>query len=225
MVKLLVLLLSLRLLFYGIPVLALREEDVYRSVKTNSMKIAITFDDGPHPSLTPRILEILERYGVKATFFMVGVNVVNYPEVAKAVIDAGHEVGNHTFSHLTVAGVGERTLQAEVERCEDALEELCEYRPQVFRPPQGALDPCVTQYAKEADYSVVLWSLDTKDWEVKDAQRIAHTVLSQVRAGDIILLHDYIGRKSKTPEALEVLLPELLAHGFEPVTVRELLSD
>ena len=89
-------LLSLLLLFYTIPIPTSAQTQVYRSVKNSSMRVALTFDDGPHPFLTQKILDILDRYGVKATFFMVGVNVENYPDAARAVIRAGHEVGNHT---------------------------------------------------------------------------------------------------------------------------------
>lgn len=200
------------------------ETEVYRSVKTNSKQIAITFDDGPHPYLTQRIMEILDRYHVKSTFFMVGVNVINYPDVAKQVIAQGHEVGNHTFSHNHLNKMSEETLATELERCEDALEELCEYRPHLFRPPEGAVNDYVQHCTDNGDYRLILWSIDTKDWENKDTSKIVNSVLDSVEAGDIILMHDYIGRKSHTPEALEILLPELISRGFEPVTVSRLLG-
>ena len=201
------------------------ESEVLRHVPTDGMQIAITFDDGPHPTLTPRILEILERYGVSATFFMVGRNVINYPDAARAVLAAGHEIGNHTFTHGRVAALNEATLAEEIGRCEDALEELCEYRPHLFRPPEGALTEALMRCTETGDYRVVLWSLDTRDWENKNADEIVACVLQRIKPGDIILMHDYIGRKSKTPEALERLLPELLRRGFEPVTVSRLLGE
>ena len=197
---------------------------VYRSVKTNTKRIAITFDDGPHPYLTERILKTLDGYGVKATFFMVGVNVVNYPDAAKAVISAGHEVGNHTFSHDDMKRLSEAQVQRELGLCEDALEELCEYRPHLFRPPEGAVNTYIEHCTERNDYTMILWSLDTRDWENKNTELIVDRVLSSIRAGDIILLHDYIGRASKTPEALEILLPKLLEAGYEPVTVSQLLG-
>ena len=198
--------------------------EVYRSVKTDSMQIALTFDDGPHPFLTQRILDILSKYDVKATFFMVGENVINYPDAARAVLAAGHEVGNHTFSHVHVKGLSKNGVLEELGRCEDALEELCEYRPHLFRPPEGAIDDYAVHCSDDFDYTLILWSLDTRDWENKDAEQIAQTVLSSVSPGDIILMHDYIGRKSKTPEALEILLPKLIEMGYEPVTVSRLLG-
>ena len=197
---------------------------VYRSTQSDTMKIAITFDDGPHPTLTPQILEILKKYEIQATFFMVGVNVTNYPETAKAVISEGHEVGNHTYSHRAMGKMDPVSIARELEDCEDALEELCEYRPHLFRPPQGAVNTYVEHCAAAEDYTLILWSLDTRDWECKSTEQIVDEVLSKVQPGDIILMHDYIGTHSKTPEALEILLPKLLERGFEPTTVSRLLG-
>ena len=207
-----------------VPVRVCAATEVYRSVKTDTMKIAITFDDGPHPYLTPRILDTLDRYGVTATFFMVGINVVNYPEAAQAVVQAGHEIGNHTYSHSLVGGLSEAELKEEMEHCENILEELCAYRPHLFRPPQGAINDSVTRLSEDNDYSIILWSLDTRDWENKNTKQIVECVLSSIQPGDIILMHDYIGVHSKTPEALEILLPALIERGYEPVTVSQLLE-
>ena len=198
--------------------------EVYRSVKTDSMQIAITFDDGPHPRLTPKILDILDRYGVKSTFFMVGVNVENYPETAKEVLRRGHEVGNHTYSHHVMWNLSEDDVARELAGCEESLESLCEYRPHLFRPPQGAINEKIERCSSAGDYKLILWSLDTRDWENKNTEEIVERVLSSVSAGDIILMHDYIGTHSKTPEALEILLPRLIERGFEPVTVSRLLG-
>lgn len=154
---------------------------------------------------------------------MIGVNVENYPDVAREVLKRGHEVGNHTYSHSHLRQLGEWRLSEELGRCEDALESVCEYRPHLFRPPEGYLSDDVFQCTDDGDYSLILWSVDTRDWEVKNAQKITETVLSKVKTGDIILMHDYV-KHSKTPEALEILLPKLLALGYEPVTVGELLG-
>ncbi len=216
----LILLVLLRLLTLS-PSAAVK---VYRSVATSKKQIALTFDDGPHPTLTPRILNILAQYNIPATFFMVGKNVRNYPEAARAVIEAGHEVGNHTFSHPHISNLGEKAIFDEIGRCEDALEELCEYRPHLLRTPQGALTPSLEKCLKEDDYILILWSLDTRDWEHKSTAHLVKTVLENVQAGDIILMHDFIGHNSKTPEALEKIIPALLAEGYEFVTVSALLG-
>lgn len=200
------------------------EEGIYRSVATQTKRIALTFDDGPHPHLTHEILDVLDKYNVKATFFMVGINVVNYPDAAKEVIARGHEVGNHTYSHCRVLRQSERSLNDELGRCEDVLEELCEYRPRLFRPPEGAITQYVKHCSENSDYRLILWSLDTKDWKEKNTARIVQAVLENVHPGDIILMHDYIGINSKTPEALDMILSGLLRQGYEPVTVSRLLG-
>ena len=196
---------------------------VYHSVPTETKRIALTFDDGPHPSQTHRILEVLDQYQVKATFFMIGVNVQNYPDAAKEVVSRGHEVGNHTFSHKRIKNLDEAALAKELGACEDALEELCEYHPHLFRPPEGVLNAYVKHCSERGDYTLILWSVDTRDWEVRNADIIAERVLSAVQPGDIVLMHDYVAQ-SKTPEALEIMLPKLLALGYEPVTISELLG-
>ena len=216
--------LSLLLLVRLFALTAAADVKVYRSVETEKKQIAITFDDGPHPMLTPKILEILARYNVPATFFMVGQNILNYSEAARAVINAGHEVGNHTFTHPHIESLNEKAIFEEIGRCEDALEELCEYRPHILRTPQGALTPILERCLLEDDYILVLWSLDTRDWDNKSTDAIVRSVLDRVKAGDIILMHDYIGYNSKTPEALEQIIPELLSQGYEFVTVSQLLG-
>lgn len=216
--------LSLLFLLRFLTVSPAAEIKVYRSVETSKKQIALTFDDGPHPTLTPRILEILVKYNVPATFFMVGQNVLNYPDAARAVIEAGHEVGNHTFTHPHIANLDEKAIFDEIGKCEDALEELCEYRPHILRTPQGALTPILERCLLDDDYILVLWSLDTRDWENKSTACIVQTVLNRVQAGDIILMHDFIGHNSKTPEALEKMIPILLSQGYEFVTVSELLG-
>ena len=217
-------LLSLIFLLQILTLLPSAEVKVYRSVTTDKKQIALTFDDGPHPTLTPRILEILAKYNVHATFFMVGQNVLHYPDAARAVIEAGHEVGNHTFSHPHIADLNEKAIFEEIGKCEDALEELCEYRPHILRTPQGALTPSLEHCLLDDDYILVLWSLDTRDWEHKSTASVVQAVLDRVQPGDIILMHDFIGHNSKTPEALEKIIPILLSQGYEFVTVSELLG-
>lgn len=217
--------LSLFFLSYILCIPAEAETKVYRQVETDRKQIALTFDDGPHPRLTPEILAILEQYHTPATFFMIGVNVNQYPQTAREVIAAGHEVGNHTYTHSHISRLNESTLETELEKCEDVLEELCEYRPHLFRPPEGAVTSYVEHCSERGDYTMILWSIDTHDWAHRSAADIVDTVLSQVRPGSIILMHDYIGTDSHTAEALSVFLPELLRRGYEPVTVSRLLGQ
>lgn len=196
----------------------------YRSVPTERRMIALTFDDGPHPRLTPRILEILDRYGVRATFFLIGKNVSDYPSAARLIAERGHEIGNHTYSHVRLDRVSPSRAEEELARCSEAIEQVCGVRPTLFRPPEGGISEELLGVCAEAGYRAILWSIDTRDWESKNESRIVSRVLSRVRPGDVILLHDFIGTNSRTPEALEIILPELLAQGYEFVTVSELID-
>lgn len=196
----------------------------YRRTDNSQMKIALTFDDGPHPYYTAEILDILAEYNVKATFFFVGQNIENYPEAAEKVYLAGHEIGNHTYTHHRVRAMERGELVRELERCDDKIYGLYEYKSRLFRPPEGAFDSDVEIIAKNMDYSIILWSVDTRDWEGNSPEVIYQNVIDHVRSGDIILMHDYIGRKSPTPEALRMLLPKLTQMGYSFVTVSELIS-
>lgn len=189
------------------------------------MEIALTFDDGPHPYLTPEILEILKEYNVSATFFVVGQNVSAYPDIAKMIVENGHEIGNHTYTHGHIAKMNRNTLTNEVESCEREIYEVFgEYRTKLFRPPEGTVDGDVKAISDEFGYSVILWSIDTRDWAHTPVSDIAHNVLSNVKSGDIILMHDYIGHNSPTPQALRIIIPELLARGYKFVKISELIS-
>lgn len=188
------------------------------------MEIALTFDDGPHPYYTEQILEILEKYNIKATFFFVGQNIENYPEAAGKVYAAGHEIGNHTYTHHRVKSMGRGELLRELNRCDDAIYQIEEYRTRLFRPPEGAYDDYVEEAAKAMDYSIILWSIDTRDWEHMPPEKILTNVTKNIKSGDIILMHDYIGKRSPTPEALNLLIPALLDKGYKFVTVSALVG-
>lgn len=187
--------------------------------------IALTFDDGPHKSYTPQILDILSEYNVKATFFIVGKNCEKYPELAERIIDEGHEIGNHTYSHLTnIAKADEGTILRELLRVEDALHELRGYRPRVFRPPGGIYNATIDRIATQLNYTAVLWNVDTHDWKCPPSPRIASEVLNKVKPGYIILMHDYVVGASNTPAALRKFLPSLIESGYRFVTVTELIN-
>lgn len=217
--------LAVLVLFAAQPCSAEGAKITYRRVDNSDMKIALTFDDGPHPYYTARILEILEKYDVKATFFFVGQNIENYPEAAETVYAAGHEIGNHTYTHHRVRSMEHGELLLEMNKCDDAIYEIDEYRTRLFRPPEGAFNDDVEQTARSMDYSIILWSIDTRDWEHQSPDTILENVMKNVKSGDIILMHDYIGRNSPTPEALEMMIPALLGEGYKFVTVSELMEN
>lgn len=185
-------------------------------------RIALSFDDGPHPRLTPQILSILEKYDISATFFMIGCNVVNYPEIAKAVYRKGHEIGNHTFTHPHMKSLTTNALKEEVEKTERALADIGIPRPKLFRPPEGFRSCEQVAALTEAGYQTIIWSLDTHDWQGRAASDIVSGVLQGVQGGDVLLFHDYTTTKN-TITALEQLIPKLLEDGYEFVTVSDLM--
>ena len=186
-------------------------------------RIALSFDDGPHPTFTPKILALLEKHGIKATFFMIGCNVALYPSVAKAVKDGGHEIGNHTYSHPHMRQLTLEALTDEVRKTEKVLAENGISKPKLFRPPEGFRSKEQVRYLEDAGYQTIIWSLDTHDWQGKRADEIVSVVLNGVQGGDVLLFHDYTSRHNTTITALEQLIPRLLKDGYEFVTVSELM--
>ncbi len=201
-----------------------RDELIYHGRPNDRMEIALSFDDGPHPRYTPMILEILREYGIKATFFMVGENVRYYTAAAEAVVAAGHEIENHTFTHRKIRSMNESEFLREIKGCEDAILSVSEQRPQFIRPPEGTLTEAMRHVIEDLDYRIVLWDVDTRDWAHTPPDTIAQNILDTVRAGDIILMHDFIGHDSPTPEALRIVIPALLDRGYHFVTVGELVD-
>ena len=223
-----VLAISILLVFFTVDIFCTSENDshrivVHRKHENSEKKIALTFDDGPHPRYTPQILNILEKYNIKATFFVVGINAHYYPETFKLVVNSGHEIANHTYTHPKVGKIEKGRLQKEIEDCEDILYELGEYKTKLFRPPEGMIDGDVLNIISDLDYDVILWDIDTRDWAHTPANKIAEKVIQNISSGDIILMHDYIGSNSPTCEALELFIPELLKKGYKFVTVSELI--
>lgn len=186
--------------------------------------VALTFDDGPHPKYTEKILSILARYNIKATFFMIGSNVANYPKVAQAVYRAGHEIGCHTYSHPHMKELTEAALVNELVKCEQVFESLSIPRPTIFRPPEGFRSEAQVRLIEEKGYKVVIWSFDPKDWRGTPSAQMVSGAMSRVQGGDILLFHDYISGQNNTIAAIEQLIPKLLESGYEFVTVSEMMK-
>ena len=201
------------------------DSSVYFSVKDSEKRIALSFDDGPLIGKTDRILDVLDKYGVKATFFMVGSQAGYCRETAVRVMREGHEIGNHTHNHKSLAALNEKELDIEISEAEKAIFEACGYIPSLFRPPEGVCTEKISKAAKYRGYSIIMWSVDTLDWQGKSAQAISENVLANVKPGAVILMHDGIFAKSHTAEALDIIIPALLAEGYSFVTVGELISE
>lgn len=199
--------------------------DVYFFSENADKRIALTFDDGPHYKYTAEILDILAEYDIKATFFVVGSLAERYPELILRELSEGHEVASHTWSHPHLNMISESALENELTVTEEFLYELAEYRPKLFRPPEGKCGDNVRRVAGQLDYEVILWTVDTRDWAHTPSEEIVKTVLDNTESGSIILCHDFIGGDSPTPAALRSFIPELKRNGYEFVTVSELLYN
>lgn len=198
---------------------------VFGSCKNDKKLIALTFDDGPHPKNTPVILDILAQYGVKATFFEVGSNVEYYPEVSRRVAKEGHEIGNHTYTHPHVKNLSLSELEKEVAKCEASIKKVTGESPVLFRPPEGVIDDAVKVMSTDREYSIIIWSIDTRDWAGTSTSAIVGNVMKNVKSGDIILMHDYVTKSCHTIEALKIIVPRLLEEGYTFVTVSRLIEE
>ena len=197
---------------------------VYCRNISKEKKVALTFDDGPHPRFTKEILDILEEYDVTATFFIIGVNAENYPESLKMIVDSGCEIGNHTYSHVRIDKMSDDELEGEMLKCEQVLYSMTGIRPKLFRPPQGRVPENLLSISDKLGYNVILWSIDTLDWSHNPTDNICAAVNNNLSGGDIILMHDYISGKNTTCDALRRIIPDLLSRGYTFVTVSELIS-
>ena len=198
--------------------------EIFSHYNNGDMKIALTFDDGPHDKYTPEILDILNDYNIKATFFVIGTNAELYPNIISRTIREGHEIGNHTYHHDKYRDNDVNNIENEIDMNERVLYEIAEYKPKLFRPPGGYCCAQLSNTAARLDYSVILWNIDTRDWDSKSVtpKEIADTVMDNVKSGDIILCHDYVGINN-TAEAMRVFIPKLLNAGYKFVTVSELI--
>lgn len=200
--------------------------DVVFRVPTDKKVVALTFDDGPHPKFTPDILNILDKYRIKATFFMVGKEMVKYPDVVKEVAKRGHVIGNHTYSHPHDIELDTRTqVVGELEKCEQVIEKLTGARPQLFRSPRGLMDGAVFQIANEEGYKVILWTVCADNHSDPTPQMMANRVFQHIKPGGIILVHDgmYCSR-IKDVEATPIIIEGLIKRGYRFVTVPELMK-
>lgn len=202
--------------------------DIVWEVPMDTKKIALTFDDGPYPKTTGAILDLLREYDSKATFFVVGHRAEDAPELVRRELAEGHEVGNHTYTHMFLKkNVNPQTVHNEIMRTEETLTRITGVKPTLFRPPGGYYNDPLIGLTRKLGYQTVLWSWhqDTNDWRSPGVQAIAYKVLTNARAGDIVLLHDCVPGSTQTVQALRLILPELKRRGFHMVTVSELLQD
>jgi peptidoglycan-N-acetylglucosamine deacetylase len=184
--------------------------------------IALTFDDGPWPTTTTQILDILKKNQIKATFFWVGRYLQAHPEIGKQVAAAGHAIGNHSWNHQYYK-YNEDGAAREIDRTTSLIEELTGVKTSMFRPPGGILNNGLAAYAQKKDYAVVMWSADSLDWRTT-TQSLMENVMRQANSGAIVLMHDGGGNRWKTVQALPDIIAKLRKEGYNFVTVPELLQ-
>jgi peptidoglycan/xylan/chitin deacetylase (PgdA/CDA1 family) len=195
------------------------------SAGSGGKEVALTFDDGPS-GYTGQVLDILDRHGAKATFFIVGRNAEHNTALIRRAVESGHEIGNHTWSHASLTGLAKAARHQEVQGTNDLVRATVGHAPQLFRPPYGAMRPGTNREVRRAGLLPVVWSVDTRDYEpgVTAKLLIART-RAALRPGSIILLHDGGGNRRKTVAALPKILDEIARQGYRAVTVTQLLND
>lgn len=211
----------------SIPASKDQSKKVYRRAKTDSMQIALTFDDGPDKIYTPQILKILKKYDIKATFFLLGKKVQKYPQITKQIIKEGHLIGNHSWSHPNLTKLNKEELKKEVLATEEEIKDVTGRTPALIRPPYGAVSDKSLNQLREMNYKVIHWSVDSLDWNSDTKEEILDRVLPKLKPGAIILFHSSIGKsRSLTPtvQALPAIVEELQKRNIELVTVNKLLS-
>ncbi len=194
-----------------------------------SRRLALTFDDGPNDPHTLQLLDVLDREGVRATFFMLGRFVAERPDIARRVYEAGHAVGNHTYSHPNLIFCRGRHIRREISDCAKAIEDAIGDTTRLFRPPHGGRTPVTLLEIRRAGYEPVMWTVSGWDWNPKSPGQIAGTVEKQIRGGDLILLHDggheRLGvDRSATVHAVEMLIRRCRQQGYEFVSVPEMID-
>lgn len=194
----------------------------YNSCNVDGPYIALTFDDGPHATLTPKLLDILKERGIKVTFFVIGQNVAANPAILQRAVAEGHEIGNHSWNHQAFTKGGGSGVAVQVNQTNAAIENAIGKKPALVRPPYGATNASITKKLNEEyGLKVVMWDVDPLDWKYHDSERVKNEILKYTKPGSIVLSHDI---HATTVNAMPATLDALIAKGFKFVTVSELIA-
>ena len=193
------------------------EYDVFinRKIDKSKKMIALTFDDGPNYN-TSKIIDVLNKYDIKATFFVLGSRAINNKDILKKMADSGMEIGNHTYNHLLLTKYDENKIRSEIEDTSEVIYSATKKKPKLLRPSYGSVN---NKIKKVANMPIIIWDIDTLDWKYHNSKRITSRVVNKVRDGDIILMHDIY---SASLNALSNIIPILQDNGYEFVTIDEL---
>lgn len=205
------------------PVLARTHDTVsLTSVQTSAPRLALTFDDGPHPQNTPWLLDILAQYRAKATFYVIGQNARRYPEILRRIVAEGHEIGNHSYTHPVLSRLGDGNVLREIDRTQQVIWDIVGAVPVTMRPPYGAFSQRqMRMLFDQRNISSVVWSVDPQDWRRPGVSVVADRMVRGARPGAVILAHDIHG---PTVRAVPAALEGILARGLQPVTISDLLA-
>jgi len=201
---------------------ATEQSITFNSVHVEGPCIAMTFDDGPSATLTPKLLDLLAARHIKATFFVIGENVAEHPEIVARAAHEGHEIGNHSWSHPNFAKMSEDSVRRQLWRTDDAIKNATGKRPALMRPPYGSITEREKRWIHdEFGYRIILWNVDPYDWKRPGPAVVRNRILKETQPGSIVLSHDiHLG----TIEAMPSTLDALETKGFKFVTISELIS-
>ncbi|WP_405080078.1 polysaccharide deacetylase family protein [Paenibacillus chitinolyticus] len=191
-------------------------EDLPRRVPNGENKIYLTFDDGPDPVYTPQILDLLKKYGITCTFFLIGERVRQHPHIVKRILDEGHAIGNHTYTHPFMILLNEKELNEELSLTDEAIRDAVGFAPVLFRPPYGLLNQGTIDSLRARGYEIMMWSeeLEMFDWSFPGVDNMVRLIEEKTESGSMILLHDGGGNREETVRTLEKVIPLLLERGF-----------
>ncbi|MEH2278771.1 MAG: polysaccharide deacetylase family protein [Nostoc sp.] len=185
--------------------------------------IALTFDDGPWPQSTEQVLNILKSNNIKGTFFVVGQNLKNYPEIGKQIVAQGHVIANHTWHHW-YHFFNQQAAAYEIDHTTDLISQVTGAKTNLFRPPGGIMHNGLAAYAKGQKYTVVMWSADSTDYKLPAVPKLINNVIKDSKPGGIVLMHDGGGNRSRTVQALPEIISYFRKQGYHFVTIPELLQ-
>src|SRR5213594_2183821 len=203
------------------PPVATEDSITFSSVHVDEPYIALTFDDGPSATLTPKLLDLLAAHHIKATFFVIGENVAEHPEIVARAAQEGHEIANHSWSHPNFGKMSDENVRRQLQQTDDAIKNATGKRPTLLRPPYGSITAREKRgIHDEFGYEVILWDVDPYDWKRPGPAVVRARILKETRPGSIVLSHDI---HPGTIEAMPSTFDELEAKGFKFVTVSELI--
>lgn len=199
--------------------------ELINRVNTSEKVIALTFDDGPMPIYTEKVLEKLEPFGIKATFFLTGEAIENNPDLAKVIVKCGHQIGNHSYSHKKMVFVSSKFVKDEIDKTNQLILETGYKGDTIFRPPYGKKLFTLPLYLRKKSIPTIMWDIEPEKFvDTNDPQNIVDYAVKNTKPGSIILLHPMFQSRKTTIESIPLMVEKLLKKGFKFVTVSELID-